>query len=80
MQNGGHAWLHLATSSCLPLLDKLTLVLGFLLGVFDRDVLALVRLEDFTDIRRFVDTDGYQFPVSLERKGGPAEAHIRGRV
>ena len=56
--SGRRVRLHLATSSCLPFLDKLTLILGFLLGVLDRDVLALVRFENRTDIRRLVDTDG----------------------
>lgn len=56
--SGRRVRLHLATSSCLPLLYELTLILGFLLSILDRDVLALVRFENCTDIWRFVDTDG----------------------
>jgi hypothetical protein len=68
---------HLSASSCFPLLDELTLILGLLLSILDRNVLTLVRLENRTDVRRFVDTNGCQFPVSLEMEGGQGASHSR---
>ena len=45
------------------------LILRLLLGVFDWDVLALIRFKNLTDIRRFVDTNGCELLVSLEKGG-----------
>lgn len=46
------------------------LILCLLLGILDWDVLALIRIQNRTDIRRFVYTNGYELLVSLEKGGG----------
>lgn len=60
---------HLSSSSCFPFFYELPLIFRLLLGILERDVLALIRLENRTDIRRFVNTNGCEL-VSLENNGG----------
>jgi hypothetical protein len=68
----GRAQMHLSASSCLPFLYECLFIRRLLLGVLEWNIFSLISLEDNTDIRGFVDTDGCQSPPSV-KKGEAAD-------
>jgi hypothetical protein len=61
--------MYFSASSCLPFLYECLLILRLLLGILDGDIFSLVRLENCTDIRGFVNANGCQSPPSVEKSG-----------